>query len=117
MTRSAARHRRVGLLLLLVALGTQGCYSMTLYSGLPPSRSTPRIHHRWHHSFLLGTLQWDTPIDLTEACPRGWSVVEVKTTSLQGLVRVTSLFLYTPQEVTVACGEGSSPGPGRERRP
>jgi hypothetical protein len=100
-----------------VALALTGCFSMTLYSGLEPARSTPRINHRWHHSFLFGCLDGSPTTRLDEICPNGWSMVEVKTTALQGTIRLTSAFLYTPQEVTITCAEGTADLPKRKPLP
>lgn len=89
------------LLTLSAALG--GCYRVHVQSGLPPGDTAPGQDFRWYNGFLLGLVQPEGPIDLTELCPSGWAELEEQTDLLTGSVSVLSFGVYTPHRVTVIC--------------
>jgi len=97
---------RSALLLLFAAL--PGCVATRLYSGLPPGTPPKGHDHRWHVSYLFGTMQGTKPYDLARLCPQGWSELVVAPDVFTSLAGLVTLYLYTPTRVTIVCAERPS---------
>lgn len=106
---------RSGALVLASLLSLTGCAATVLRSGHPPGDSPPGFDDHWHSAFLFGALEVGEPYDLDQLCPGGWSEVTVQPDPLTTVVGALTLFLYTPNRVTVVCSAPGSLGvPPRE---
>jgi hypothetical protein len=109
--RGALNRPLLAAALLSAALCT-GCYTSTVRSGLPPGRVAPALDGAYHQGFLFGLVEATGPHDLTRACPEGWAVIETVTDPLDAAVSLLTLFIITPQRVTVVCAaNGPRAGP------
>jgi hypothetical protein len=89
-------------LLPVLLLTLAGCAETRLYSGLPPGDPPSGFENRWHHSFLFGTTDAG-PYDLSRLCPKGWSEISVAPDFFTTIVGAATLFLYTPNRLTLVC--------------
>jgi hypothetical protein len=87
----------------LLASGLVGCAATHLYSGLPPGDPPHGYEKRWHSSYLFGTTNGSDPYDLPKLCPSGWSEIEMRADFFTTVAGVATLFLYTPNRVTIVC--------------
>ena len=94
--------------IMVLALGGAGCFTTTVRSGLPPGDTAPGSNAAWHHGFALGALEASGPHNLARLCPGGWSEITTENDALTSAVSVLSLFLVTPQRVTVVCAARAS---------
>ncbi len=66
----------------------------------------------WHHNGILGLVEFSDPVRLDRLCPTGVAEIEQRQSFLNGLVRVLTYSLYTPQTTTVLCdGASAAPAP------
>jgi hypothetical protein len=84
-----------------------------MYSGLPPGTAPKGYEHRWHVSYLFGTTEGTKPYDLARLCPTGWSELVVAPDVFTTLAGIITLYLYTPNRVTIVCAERPTEPPAR----
>lgn len=89
--------------LLSLSLLATGCIETHLYSGLPPGDPPKGYDHRWHVSYLFGLSEGSGPYDLGKLCPGGWSEITVAPDFFTSVVGIVTLYLYTPNRVTIIC--------------
>jgi len=90
---------------LFVIATLPGCIATRVYSGLPPGVAPQGYEHRWHVSYLFGTTEGTKPYDLARLCPDGWSELVVAPDVFTTLAGIVTLYLYTPNRVTIVCAE------------
>jgi hypothetical protein len=101
---------------LILALAMGGCAETRLYSGRPPGDTAAGFNARFHDAYLFGTVAGEEPYDLSRICPRGWSEVRIAPDFFSAVLSVTTLFVYTPNRLTIVCaGEPVLPPPVRPR--
>ena len=100
----------------LVLLGTAGCYTTTLQSGLPPAPPTVEYDDKWHSGVVLGIAELSGPYDLQKICPNGWAQIKTETSFVNGFVELVTSGIYTPQSVTIRCTTSSAPTPPTQAR-
>ena len=113
------------LFLLFAFLSLSSCYTIhfSKEADLPPDHYETS---QWHHIGLLGLMEFSSPVNLEQVCPKNsWGHVRVQTGLLQGLVRLISVptggyvleasegisvpqtisvgSFYSPEEVSVSC--------------
>jgi hypothetical protein len=103
--------RRLTLSALFALAALTGCYTTTVRSGLPPGDVAPGLDAAYHQGFLFGLVEASGPHDLGRACPAGWSEIETSTDPLDVTISLVTLFIITPQKVTVVCARPESPAP------
>src|SRR5262245_22322560 len=94
------------------ALAPLGCAEPRLYSRRPPGDIAAGYDARFHDAYLLGTVDGEGPYELHDACPNGWAEVVVAPDFFTALLSVTTLFLYTPNRLTIVCAGEPVPRPG-----
>lgn len=90
-------------LLLVLALACTGCFRTTVRAGAPPGDSPAGYHERWHSGWIAGLIEGSGPHHLEQLCPGGWAQIDTKTEPVDLVVMVTTVFIYTPQVVTISC--------------
>jgi hypothetical protein len=95
----------------LALAGLSGCYTTTVRSGLPPGDLAPHLDAAYHQGFLFGFVEVSGPYDLARSCPAGWSEIETATDPLHVAITLVTLFIITPQRVTVVCAAPPSKAP------
>jgi hypothetical protein len=93
--------RRLALTSLAVA--ALGCAETRLYSGHPPGDTAAGYDARFHDAYLFGTADGEEPYELSRICPKGWSEILIAPDFFTTVLSVTTLFLYTPNRVTIVC--------------
>jgi hypothetical protein len=102
--------RRLALIPLVLA--ALGCAETRLYSGRPPGDVAAGYRARFHDAYLFGTVDGEPAYELSHICPNGWSEVLVAPDFFTAMLAVTTLFLYTPNRLTIVCaGEPVLPAP------
>jgi len=86
-----------------LAFASTGCIETHLYSGLPPGDPPPGYENRWHVSYLFGTTEGSRPYNLQTLCPSGWSEITVAPDLFTSIAGIMTLYLYTPNRVTIVC--------------
>jgi hypothetical protein len=99
------------LLAAVAALFANGCYSTTIRSGLPPGEPTAGFDERWHHGVIDGIGELSGPYSLPAICPYGWSSITTYTSFENFGAGLLSLWVYTPQTVTVVCARAPAGQP------
>lgn len=88
---------------MLSALACTSCFRTTVRAGVPPGASPAGYHERWHSGFVAGLIEDSGPHHLDQLCPGGWAQIDTKTEPVNLVVMVTTLFIYTPQVITISC--------------
>ena len=102
--------RPLALIALTLAVG--GCAETRLYSGRPPGDLAAGYDARFHDAYLFGTVDGEEPYALERICPSGWSEIRIAPDFFTAVLSVTTLFVYTPNRLTVVCaGEPVLPAP------
>lgn len=103
--------RRLTLTALVALAALTSCYTTTVRSGRPPGDVARGLDGAYHQGFLFGLVEASGPHDLGRACPAGWSEIETSTDLLDVTISLLTLFIITPQKVTVVCArpEGAAP--------
>jgi hypothetical protein len=96
----------------LALLGSAGCYTTTLQSGLPAAPPTVEYDDKWHSGVVLGIAELSGPYDLQKICPNGWAQIKTETSFVNGIVELVTSGIYSPQTVTIHCA--ASPVPARQ---
>lgn len=99
-----------------LAFGLVACAETKLYSGHPPGDSPAGYVNRWHSAYLFGTTEGSSPYDLDALCPSGWSELSVGPDFFTALAGAVTLFLYSPNRVTIVCARDERPGRPRGER-
>ncbi len=94
-------------LIALFGLSAASCAETRLYSGRPPGDIASGYDAHWHSAWLLGTVEGGPPYELERICPRGWAEIHVAPDFFTGVVSVLTLFVYTPNRVTVICSDAA----------
>lgn len=97
------------LVLAVVALASTGCFRTTVRAGAPPGASPDGYHERWHSGWVGGLVEGSGPHHLDELCPGGWAEIDTKTEPVDLAVMLTTIFIYTPQVITIACQDPRTP--------
>jgi len=84
-------------------LGSAGCYTTTLQSGLPAAPPTVEYDDKWHSGVVLGIAELSGPYDLQKICPNGWAQIKTETSFVNGVVELVTSGIYSPQTVTIHC--------------
>jgi len=92
-------------LIALFCLVSAACAETRLYSGQPPGDIAPGFDAHWHSAYLLGMVEGGPPYELDRICPRGWAEVHVAPDFFTNVIALATLFVYTPNRVTVICAE------------
>jgi hypothetical protein len=101
----------IGLALLFTVTG---CFHIHYITNEPVAPSP--ADESWHHNFIYGLVEGSPPVPVSQICPDGYAKVESETSFVNGLVRVLTFSIYTPETVTVSCKAGS-PAPASATRP
>lgn len=96
------RARNLGFILVTAGLGS-GCFRSVVRSGEPPGDAPAAYDERWHSGWVGGLIEASGPHALDQACPEGWAEVRVETDPLHSFLNVVTLYIYSPQAVTVIC--------------
>ena len=96
-------------LLPCLALTLAACYHQVVRTELPPSPTV--VEREWVPAWVFGLVP-AKPIDFRQQCPSGAAVVETQQSFANGLVRLVTLGIYTPQSVRVTCASGAGSAPG-----
>ena len=96
----------------LAGIGSAGCYTTTLQSGLPAAPPTVEYDDKWHSGVVLGIAELSGPYDLQKICPKGWAQIKTETSFVNGVVELVTSGIYSPQTVTIHCS--ASPAPARQ---
>jgi hypothetical protein len=86
---------------LAVALVLSGCYHATVHTGRP---SAAQRDSKWAHGFLWGLVP-PSPVNATQSCPGGASMVETQLSVPNQLVSWITLGIYSPMTITVTCAQ------------
>jgi hypothetical protein len=87
----------------LGALACTSCFRTTVRAGAPPGDSPAGYHERWHSGWVAGLIEGSGPHHLEQLCPGGWAQIDTKTEPVDLVVMVTTIFIYTPQVITISC--------------
>ena len=87
-------------LLPVVCAMSMGCYHASVETGAEPS--TEVINKSSASGWILGLVPPST-ISTASKCPNGAAKVETQVNFVNGLVRILTLGIYTPMQVTVTC--------------
>jgi len=91
-----------------------GCYRIK-YTITQPAAPAPN-YDEWHHNMIFGLAEISPPVNISQACPNGASVVENEQTFVNGLVSfLTLLWIWEPTTVRVTCGVGKADADQRRR--
>jgi hypothetical protein len=80
-----------------------GCHTTVVRSGLPAGRAPAGYESHWHHGFLIGALDASGSYPLYALCPEGWSEIRTERDFVTGLLTALTVWVYTPQRVTILC--------------
>lgn len=98
-----------GLVAVLGLLLATGCYRIKYTRNVPPAPMP--AYDEWHHDFIFGLVEATAPVNVTQACPNNFSVVEHEMTFVNGLVRaLTGGWIWTPLTVKVTCSATKAGG-------
>lgn len=102
--------------LIALTVTALGCAETRLYSGRPPGDTAAGYAARFHDAYLFGTVDGEPPYELARICPSGWSEIRIAPDFFAAVLSVTTLFLYTPNRLTIVCaGEPVLPPPAPPR--
>ena len=89
--------------LLLAALLTSAtaCFHINYVTEKAPAPSPS--DDSWHHGGIFGLAEFSDAVDVPKICPNGQARIESQQNFVNGLVRLITVGLYTPQEVSVTC--------------
>jgi hypothetical protein len=88
--------------LLLCAAVASGCARIRLHrDSAPPSERA--LEDTTYSTAIFGLKSFSDPVNLTERCPQGWSMIGTEARAFQGVLRVLTLNLYSPWTVKVSC--------------
>ena len=60
----------------------------------------------WHHIGVLSLVEFSDPVNLKQACEdSAWESVRTQKAGLQVLVHLLAGWIYSPEEVSVACSK------------
>jgi len=90
-------------------LALAGCAETRLYSGLPPGEPPRGYDDRWHTAYVFGLIEGGGPYDLDALCPGGWSEISVSPDFFTGIAGLLTLFVYTPNRLTIVCARVPDP--------
>lgn len=93
------------LLLSLIATTACGGYRARVSTGLPPGDA--RVEESWRAGFLGGIIG-PAPLDVSDACPDGVSLVENRVHLGHAVVSLLTFSLYAPMRLHVTCA--AAPG-------
>lgn len=98
---------------LVAALGivSVACAETRLYSGRPPGDIARGYDAHWHSAYFVGTVEGGPPYELDRICPQGWAEVHVAPDFFTSVISLATLFVYTPNRVTVICADASTKSP------
>ena len=83
-----------------VCLASLGCYHAVVETGAPPSAET--INKSFASGWIYGLVPPST-VSTASKCPNGPAKVETQLSFVNQVVRVLTLGIYTPMQVTVTC--------------
>lgn len=96
-------------LLLLFALSSTACYSMTIRSGAPKGSYAVDMENKWHSGLIVGIVEVSGPYDLDLVCHGGnWAEIHTQLDLLTGVVHHFLGLVYSPQRVSVVCAGGKA---------
>jgi Bor protein len=91
-------------LLPVVCAVSMGCYHASVETGAEPS--TEVINKSFASGWIYGLVPPST-ISTAAKCPNGAAKVETQQSFVNGVVRILTLGIYTPMQVTVTCAATS----------
>jgi hypothetical protein len=103
---------RRALTIAVAALATvlaSGCFHIKYTNSLPPAPAPS--YDEWHHDFIFGLVEVTNPVNVSQACPNGFSQVAHEQSFVNGLVSAITLSIWTPLTVAVTCGGAKAAGP------
>jgi hypothetical protein len=78
-----------------------GCSTMYFHNG--GKSFTPEMSE-WHHDGVLRLVEFSDSVDMNQRCEaKGWDVIKVEKTFVQGLVGSVTYNLYDPWDVSYTC--------------
>jgi hypothetical protein len=110
--------KRFYALILLVGLmmpALSGCYhnQIIVEKNYNSSATEPDFRNGWQMYLLAGLIPLgDNPIDMTQACPQGAGIVEVKQSFVNGLVNRLIGFILSFQDVSITCANAPAADAG-----
>ena len=95
---------------LILMFCAAGCYRIKYTTRQPPAPAPN--YDEWHHNMIFGLAEISSPVNISQACPNGVSVVENEQTFVNGLVTALTLFwIWEPSTVRVTCGVRKADAP------
>ena len=94
--------KRIGLLVLFMALMWTGCYRHTFITDVTPAPE-PTLESPFRVHVLYGVLSLEKDVKLDYLCPHGVARIETRQSFLNGVVRFFTNHLVTPRDLTVTC--------------
>ena len=99
---------RLGFVAALALLCATGCYRIKYTRNQPPAPAP--AYDEWHHDFIYGLAEVTPPVNVSQACPNNFSVVEHEMSFVNGLVRALTFSIWTPLTVNVTCSATKAGG-------
>jgi len=103
--------KRLATLILLVGLMAptlSGCFhnQIIVEKNYNSSATEPDWRSGWQMYLLMGLIPLgENPIDMTQACPQGAGIVEVKWSFINGLLNNIIGFILSFQDVAITCAK------------
>ena len=83
-----------------------GCYHATVNTGITPG--TRQVEDEWAAGWIAGLVPPETVNAMADCGRAGVARVETRQSFLNGLVSVLTIGIFTPMEISVTCGAGST---------
>ena len=97
---------------LALALGLaalSGCFHIKYTRNQPPA-PVPNFD-QWHHNMVFALVEVSDPVNVSQACPNGFAMVEYQMTFVNGLISFLTGPIWEPSTVTVTCSANKAEAP------